>query len=162
VELEGSFFLFTVSILSRINSVRTISIYFFNTDFKTCRHLNLGLTNDLLRSGVPTKTLNAFFVSLICVVGRDSVAGIATHYELEGPRIEFWWRRHFPVFSLAGTTARACPWPLTQSSAEVKERVQLYLYSLFRSSLSVLGRTYTCQIFHSSHHLCCDKPNRIC
>jgi len=29
-------------------------------------------------------------------VYRDNVIGIATRFELDGPEIEFWWRRDFP------------------------------------------------------------------
>jgi hypothetical protein len=43
--------------------------------------------------------------------------------------------RAFP----GGKTAEAWRWPHTPSSAEVKERVQLYLYSSFGPSLPVLG-----------------------
>jgi hypothetical protein len=32
-------------------------------------------------------------------VGRDNSVGIATHYGLDGPRIEFGWVRDFPHLS---------------------------------------------------------------
>ena len=74
--------------------------------------------------------------------GRGRAVGIATRYWLDGPGIESLWeeaRFSAPVqtdllFSgyrviPGGKAAGAWRWPLTPSSAEVKERVQLYLYS---------------------------------
>ena len=81
-----------------------------------------------------------------CRVGQDSSVGMATHYRLDGPGIEFRWLRDFPhpsdrpwglpsllyngyrVFP-GGKTGGVWRWPPTPSSAEVKERVDLYLYS---------------------------------
>jgi hypothetical protein len=93
-------------------------------------------------------------------VGRDSVVGIATRYELDGPvrgskpgggeifsiRPDLLWGlpslvhneyRVIPRGKAAGTWR----WPPTPSSAEVKERVELYLYSPSGPSWPVLGWT---------------------
>jgi hypothetical protein len=73
-------------------------------------------------------------------------AGIATRYGLDGPGIEFRWGPDFPHPSrtvlgptqppiqwVPGLTGGKAPgawrWTPTPSSAEVKERVELYLYS---------------------------------
>ena len=75
---------------------------------------------------------------------RDSAVGIATRYGLDGPGIESRWGRHFPHSSCPalGATQPPTDWVSfpgvtrpwcgvnhpTPSSAEVKERVELYLY----------------------------------
>ena len=84
----------------------------------------------------------------------DSSVGIATRYGLGGPGIEFRWRRDFPHLS---TTALDPTQPPIQwipglsggkgvdhppaSSAEVKERVEIYLYSPSGPSWLVSGWT---------------------
>jgi len=78
---------------------------------------------------------------------RDSSVNIATHYGLDGPGIISRWRARFsaPVQTGPGThpasytmrtrSFRAVKWPgrgvdhPSPSSAEVTERVELYLYS---------------------------------
>jgi hypothetical protein len=86
---------------------------------------------------------------VVCTwVGRDSTIGIVTGYGLGGPRIESRWGRDFPhppvqtgpgahpasykmwyrVFP-RGKAAGTWHCPPTRSSAEVKERVQRYLYT---------------------------------
>ena len=85
----------------------------------------------------------------ICIrVDRDSSVGIATRYGLDGPGIQSRWGRGFPhpsrpalgppiqwVQSLSeGKAAGVLRWPPTPSSAEVKERVELYNYSPFGPS----------------------------
>jgi len=80
-------------------------------------------------------------------MSRDSSVGTATCYEVEGPGIESQLRRYFPHPSRpvlrpnlppvqwalcgfpGGKAAGAWSWPPTPSSAEVKEIVELYLYS---------------------------------
>jgi hypothetical protein len=75
--------------------------------------------------------------------GRNSSVGIATRFALDGTRIESRWLRDFPhpprpslrptqsplqwdrVFP-GGKTSGAWRWPPTPSSAEVKERTELY------------------------------------
>jgi hypothetical protein len=98
--------------------------------------------------------------------GRDRIAGIATRYGLDGPGIKCRLGRDFPHPSrLAlgpthlpiqwvsdlfpeGKAAGAWRWLFTPSSAEVQERVELYLYSPSGSSWPVLGRTllFTCGV----------------
>jgi hypothetical protein len=83
----------------------------------------------------------------VCVCGPGSIVGIATDYGLDGPGIEFRWGRDFPHLSRPGLrpTQRPVRWipglsrgygaagawrcPSPPSSAEVKNRVELYVYS---------------------------------
>jgi len=80
-------------------------------------------------------------------VGRDSSVDIATGYGLDDPGIESRWKRAFPHPSRPALGAHPAsytmgtgyfPWVkrpgrgvdhLTPSSAEVKERIEIYLYS---------------------------------
>jgi hypothetical protein len=90
----------------------------------------------------------------IIIVGRDSSVGIATRYGLDGPEIESRWGRDFQYTSrpALGPTQSPIQWSFPgvkrpgrgvdhppPSSAEVKERVQLYLYSPSGPSWPVLG-----------------------
>ena len=89
-------------------------------------------------------------------VGLNSSVGIATRYGLDGPEIESLWVRDFPHPSrlALGPTQPPIKWvpvfPGSEaagvgvdhpppSSAEVKERVELYLYSPSGPSWPVLG-----------------------
>jgi hypothetical protein len=81
---------------------------------------------------------------LLLFMSRDSAVGIATRYGLDGPGFESRWGRDFPprpdrpwatstllnngcrVSFPAVMWSKAWHWPPTQSSAEVKGRVQLY------------------------------------
>jgi hypothetical protein len=94
-------------------------------------------------------------------MGRDSLVGIATRYELGGPWIESRWesdiflarsdRPLYPPGLLCngylvfpgGKSAGAWRWtpPSPTSSAEVKERVEIYLYYPSGPSWPVLGWT---------------------
>jgi hypothetical protein len=89
---------------------------------------------------------------------RDSSVGIATRYGLDGPGIESRWERDFPhpyipalwpipppiqwvrVLSRV-KAAGAWRWTPIPSSAEIKERVELYLYSSSGTSWPVIGWT---------------------
>jgi len=88
---------------------------------------------------------------------RDSAVSIATHYGLDGPGIESRCGRDVPHLSrpavrptqppiqrVPGTGVKAAGtwrWPHTQSSAGVKEGVELHLYSPAGPSWPVLGWT---------------------
>jgi hypothetical protein len=87
-------------------------------------------------------------------VDRDSSVGIATRYGLDGPGIESRWGRDFShpsrpsllyngyrvSFPGVKRPGRGVDHP-PSSSARVKERVEIYLYSPSGPSWSVLGRT---------------------
>jgi hypothetical protein len=90
-------------------------------------------------------------------VGRDRSVGIATRDGLDGPGIESRWGRNFPHASrrALGPTQPPIQWVPglfpggkvaaagvdhpRPSNAEVKERVQLYVYSPFGATCTVLG-----------------------
>jgi hypothetical protein len=95
--------------------------------------------------------------------GRDSAVGIATRYGLNGPGIGSRWGRDFPhpgahpasytmgTGSLPGVKR---PWRGVDhpppSSAVVKERVELYLYSPSGPSWPVLWRTLPLSLYRKS------------
>ena len=90
-------------------------------------------------------------------MGRDSVVVIATRYGLDGPGIESRWGARFSALVQTGPGAHAASYTMgtgsfpgvkqpgrsldhpPPSSAEVKERVELYLYSPSGPSWPVLG-----------------------
>ena len=90
-------------------------------------------------------TINYYNKLLICYMGRDSLVGMTTCYGLNGPGIETRW----------GPPSHGVKHTLP-SSAEVKERVQLYLYSLSGPSQPLLGRTLLlCCINYINYIICC-------
>jgi hypothetical protein len=91
-------------------------------------------------------------VAFVDKVGHDISVGIATRYGLDGPGIESRLGRDFPPSSrpTLGPTQPPIQWGKaagawcsapTPSSAGVKERVQLYLYSLYGPSWPVIGQS---------------------
>jgi hypothetical protein len=88
---------------------------------------------------------------------RDSVVGIATHYRLDGPGIEYRWGAMFSAPVQTVTEARPASYTMGTGSspavkrlgrgvdhpppctAEVKIRVELYLYSASGPLWPVLG-----------------------
>jgi hypothetical protein len=104
---------------------------------------------------------SAYDLYALHIQGRDTVVSIATRYGLDGPRIESRWGKAFPHPSR--TALRPTQPPITMgtgsfprvkrpecgvdhpppSSAEVKERVVLYLYYPSGPSWPVLGWTLT-------------------
>jgi hypothetical protein len=90
-------------------------------------------------------------------VGRDRAVGIATRYGLDGPGIDSRWVARFSAPIETGPEGQpvsytkdtgSFPWVKRPgrgvdqpppSSAEVKERVELYLYSPSGTSWTVLG-----------------------
>jgi hypothetical protein len=90
-------------------------------------------------------------------VGPDSAVGIATRYGLDGPGIDSRWEDSFsaPIQTGPGAHPASCTMSTASSPgikrpkrgvdrpspsrAEVKERVDLYLYTPFGSSWTILG-----------------------
>jgi hypothetical protein len=114
---------------------------------------------DLYRASVPVQggTLPfTFLIYAMRTVGGDSSVGIATRYGLDGPGIESRWKARFsaPVQSGPGAHPASCTmgtgyFPRVEQpgrggnhpsphSVEVKERVQLYVYSPSGASRPVL------------------------
>jgi hypothetical protein len=97
-------------------------------------------------------------------VGRDGSVGIGNCYGLDSQGIESWWGEIFRtrpdrlwgppsllyngyrVFPW-GKAAGSLRWPPTPSSADVKGRVELYLYSPSGPSWPVLGLDFICGSF---------------
>jgi hypothetical protein len=99
----------------------------------------------LLKTSGPVQACNGIALPLPASIGRDSSVGIATRYRLDGPGIESRWGASFSVSVQTGRVAHPASytmgtgsfpgvkWPghgvahPPPSSAEVKERVGLYL-----------------------------------
>ena len=108
-------------------------------------------------------------------MGRDSSVGIATGYELDGPGIESRWGRNFQHTSrpALGPTQPPIQWVPChsrgvkrpergvdhppQSSAEVKETVELYLYSPSEPSWPVVGWTLPLPLSYEMFFQSCCK-----
>jgi hypothetical protein len=109
----------------------------------------------------------SFLVPVIHHVGRDSVVGIATRYGLDGPEIESRWgasifrtspdrpwgppsllykgyRVSFPGIKRPGRGVDHPP----PYSAEVKERVELYLYSSSGDFMACSRLNFTFTFIH--------------
>jgi hypothetical protein len=69
-----------------------------------------------------------------------TVRGSNPGEEWDFPHLSSLLHNGYRVFS-GGKAAGAWRWPPTTTSADVKERVELYLYSLYGPSLPVLGWT---------------------
>jgi hypothetical protein len=96
-------------------------------------------------------------IIITSVMGRDSSVGIATRYRLDGSGIESPWVARFSAPIQNGPGAHPASYTMgngsfpgvkrpgrgvdhpPSSSADVKERVQLYLYSTSGPSWPVLG-----------------------
>jgi len=103
------------------------------------------------------KTVHNYFCYSPFTVDRDSAVSIATCYGLDGPGIEYQWGRYFPHLSSPALGPIHPPIELVPglspgvkrpgrgvyykppSSAEVKERVEIYLYSTSGPSWPVTG-----------------------
>ena len=117
------------------------------------------------------------------VVGTDISVGIATRYGLDGPGIQYQWGARFsapvqngPAIQAASCTAGTGYFPGVKrsghgadhplSSAEVKERVQLYLYSPLGPSWPVLAGSFTSALLNEVPSSICDQdwlgsPNNL-
>jgi hypothetical protein len=101
-----------------------------------------------------------FFTNNLLPSSKNNSVSIATRYGLGGQGIESRWGRDFPRLStpalgptqpsiqwvpalLWGKAAGTCRWPPTLSRAEVKERVELYIYAFLTYSGAEFISTFT-------------------
>jgi hypothetical protein len=128
------------------------------TEMRT-RNISWGCVGslNLLEPSGPLKACNGIALPLLLTKGRHRSVGIATRYGMDVPGIESRWGRDFPHPSrpalgptqppiksvlghLPGVKATGTwRWPPTQSSAELKERVELHLFSPSGPSCHVRG-----------------------
>ena len=116
------------------------------------------------------------FVSSTLIIfwlSRNSSVSLASRYRIHGPRIESRWGgganfphpskptpglTHIPIqrgpaiFPVCKAAREWC-WPPTASSAEVKERVELYPFSHSGSSWQVIG--WNVAFYHNCHDSWC-------
>jgi hypothetical protein len=101
-------------------------------------------------------------------MGRDSLVGIATRYQLNGSGLESRWERDFPhpsrtalepsqspvqwVPCLSRGYGRGVAFITTSPSAEVKERLELYLYSPSGPSWSCSRVNFTLDLPLCKYH----------
>jgi hypothetical protein len=155
--------------VSHANSLRTVSPCRNHSHMhtSTLRDLNAA---DTSRVSHASRMLHVLLQTVLSAVSRDSAVGIATRYGLDGPGIESRWGRDFPhpSWSPLGPThplyngyrvfpgvkaAGAWRWPPTPSSVEVKEGVELYIYSPSGPSWHVLGWTLPLPLPLPSHRI---------
>jgi hypothetical protein len=113
--------------------------------------------SDAPRSVRVSRKGDRYFVVSVSIWDRDSSIGIATRYGLHGPGIQSRWEARFSAPVQTGHVAHPASYTMgtrsfpgvkrlgrgvdhpTRSSAEVKEREELYLYSTSGPSWAVLG-----------------------
>ena len=135
----------------QITSFLTVT-YFFKIDYLTLlTHIFHTKACFTFNSLIP---ISQFLIEIMCAVGLDSSVGTATRYGLDDPGIESRCGRDFPHSpSLLQNRYRLSFLGVKRpgrgvnhrppSSAEVKERVELYIYFPCGSSRPITGRTLT-------------------
>jgi len=145
----------TTAPLIRLGIPRTWVIIFTLRSLQPWYSLNMMLAGKefgvICRQILSDETFLIAHIELVLwqIWSRDSSVGIATRYGLDGPGIESRWGQDFSApFQTMGTGSfpggskadEAWRSPTTASNVKVKERVQLYLYSLSGPSWPLLGR----------------------